>query len=173
MDAGLGQNTRSDEIKVGVVIDLKTNFSKICLTSINMSLSDFYQTHPHHRTRLALHVRDSMEDIVEASAAAYNLINNEKVRAIIGPRSSMQAEFMIKLATKSQVPTITFSATSPLLRTINNPYFVRATIDDSFQAEAIASIVKSFGWRSVVAIYVDNELGQGIMPSLSEALEDV
>ncbi|XP_048626810.1 glutamate receptor 2.8-like, partial [Brassica napus] len=48
-----------------------------------------------------------------------------------------------------------------------------ATIDDSFQAEAIASIVKSFGWRSVVAIYVDNELGQGIMPSLSEALGDV
>ncbi|CAN7018334.1 unnamed protein product [Brassica oleracea var. botrytis] len=173
MDAGLGQNTRSDEIKVGVVIDLKTNFSKICLTSINMSLSDFYQTHPHYRTRLALHVRDSMEDTVEASVAAYDLINNEKVRAIIGPRSSMQAEFMIKLATKSQVPTITFSATSPLLRTINNPYFVRATIDDSFQAEAIASIVKSFGWRSVVAIYVDNELGQGIMPSLSEALEDV
>ncbi|KAF2569636.1 hypothetical protein F2Q68_00027659 [Brassica cretica] len=168
-----GQNTTSDEIKVGVVIDLKTNFSKICLTSINMSLSDFYQTHPHYRTRLALHVRDSMEDIVEASVAAYDLINNEKVRAIIGPRSSMQAEFMIKLATKSQVPTITFSATSPLLRTINNPYFVRATIDDSFQAEAIASIVKSFGWRSVVAIYVDNELGQGIMPSLSEVLEDV
>ncbi|CAN6842324.1 unnamed protein product [Brassica oleracea] len=181
MDAGLGQNTTSDEIKVGVVIDLKTNFSKICLTSINMSLSDFYQTHPHYRTRLALHVRDSMEDIVEASAAAYNLINNEKVRAIIGPRSSMQAEFMIKLATKSQVPTITFSATSPLLRTINNPYFVRATIRAGpriFKARSpkkktIASIVKSFGWRSVVAIYVDNELGQGIMPSLSEALGDV
>ena len=69
MDAGLGQNTSSDEIKVGVVIDLKTNFSKICLTSINMSLSDFYQTHPHYRTRLALHVRDSMEDTVEASVA--------------------------------------------------------------------------------------------------------
>ncbi|CAF2284140.1 unnamed protein product [Brassica napus] len=69
MDVGLGQHTTSDEIKVGVVIDLKTNFSKICLTSINMSLSDFYQTHPHYRTRLALHVRDSMEDIVETSVA--------------------------------------------------------------------------------------------------------
>ncbi|KAL0897377.1 hypothetical protein Bca101_081338 [Brassica carinata] len=173
MDVGLGQNTTSDEIKVGVVIDLKTNFSKICLTSINVSLSDFYQTHPHYRTRLTLHVRDSKEDIVEASVAAYDLINNEQVSAIIGPRSSMQAEFMIKLANKSQVPTITFSATSPLLRSIYNPYFVRATIDDSFQAEAIAAIVKSFGWRSVVAVYVDNELGEGIMHSLSDALEDV
>lgn len=69
MDVGLGQNPTIDEIKVGVVIDLKTNFSKICLNSINMSLSDFYLTHPHYRTRLSLHVRDSMEDIVEASDA--------------------------------------------------------------------------------------------------------
>ncbi|KAH0854532.1 hypothetical protein HID58_063673 [Brassica napus] len=89
---------------------------------------------------------------------AYNLINNEKVRAIIGPRSSMQAEFMIKLATKSQVPTITFSATSPLLRTINNPYFVRATI------RAGPRIFKA---RS------PKKKSQGIMPSLSEALGDV
>ncbi|KAL0670754.1 hypothetical protein Bca4012_033458 [Brassica carinata] len=173
MDVGLGQNTTSNEIKVGVVLDLKTNFSKICLTSINMSLSDFYQTHPHYRTRLALHIRDSMEDIVEASVAAYDLIKKEQVSAIIGPRSSMQAEFMIKVANKFQVPTITFSATSPLLKSIDNPYFVRATIDDSFQVEAIAAIVKSFGWRSVVAIYVNNEIGKEIMHSLSDALEDV
>ncbi|KAL0897379.1 hypothetical protein Bca101_081340 [Brassica carinata] len=64
MDVGLGKNPTSDEIKVGVVLDLKTNFSKICLTSINMSLSDFY------RKKLALHVRESMEDVVQASAAA-------------------------------------------------------------------------------------------------------
>ncbi|CAN7018333.1 unnamed protein product [Brassica oleracea var. botrytis] len=178
MDVGLGKTPTSDEIKVGVVLDLKTNFSKICLTSINMSLSDFYQIHPHYRTRLALHVRDSMEDVVQASAAvlyffSLDLIKNEQVRAIIGPRNSMQAELMIKLATKFHVPTISFSATSPLIRSINNPYFVRATIDDSFQAEAIAAIVKSFGWRSVVAINVDNELGEGIIHSLSDALKDV
>ncbi|CAH2060179.1 unnamed protein product [Thlaspi arvense] len=172
MEVGLAQNPIS-EIKVGVVLDLKTNNAKICLTSINMSLSDFYEDHPNYGTRLALHVRDSMEDTVQASAAALDLIKNEKVSAIIGPRTSTQAEFMIKLANKSQVPTITFSATSPLLRSINNPYFVRATLDDSTQVGAIAAIVKSFGWRSVVAIYVDNELGEGIMHSLSDALEYV
>ncbi|WZY89980.1 hypothetical protein YC2023_046715 [Brassica napus] len=69
MDGGLGQNPTRHEIKVGVVLDLKTNFSKICLTSINMSLSEFYQAHPNYRTRLALHVRDFMEDIVEATVA--------------------------------------------------------------------------------------------------------
>ncbi|CAN8285487.1 unnamed protein product [Cochlearia groenlandica] len=169
----LGQNQKSHEIKVGVVLDLQTTFSKIYLTSINMSLSDFYEDHPNYRTRLAIHVRDSKEDIVEASAAALDLIKNEQVSVIIGPRTSMQAEFMIKIANKSQVPIITFSATSPLLTSINSPYFVRATLDDTYQVQAIADIVKYFGWRSVVAMYVDNELGKGMMPYLSDTLQDV
>ena len=68
MEVGLGRSPTS-EIKVGVTLDLKTTFSKICLTSLNMSLSDFYEDHPNYRTRLAIHVRDSMEDVVQASAA--------------------------------------------------------------------------------------------------------
>ncbi|KAG2308530.1 hypothetical protein Bca52824_028278 [Brassica carinata] len=114
-----------------------------------------------------------MEDAVQASAAALDLIKNEKVSAIIGPRSSLQAEFMIRLANKSQVPIITFSATSPLLTSIKSPYFVRATLSDLLQVRAIAAIVKSFEWRSVVAIYVDNEFGEGILPYLADALQDV
>ncbi|CAL9234776.1 unnamed protein product [Arabidopsis halleri] len=172
MEVGLGQN-QIREIKVGVVLDLQTNFSKICLTAINLSLSDFYKDYSNYSTRLVLHVRDSMEDTVQASAAALDLIKNEQVSAIIGPRNSMQAEFMIRLANKTQVPTITFSATSPLLKSIKSPYFVRATMDDSSQVGAIAAIVKSFGWRSVVAIYVEDKLGEGIMPYLFDALQDV
>ncbi|XP_010469991.1 PREDICTED: glutamate receptor 2.8-like [Camelina sativa] len=172
MGVGLGRSQTS-EIKVGVVLDLDTAFSKICLTLMNMSLSDFYKEHPNYRTRLALHVRDSMKDTVQASAAALDLIQNEQVRAIIGPINSMQAQFMIRLANKTRVPTITFSASSPLLRSIKSPYFVRATVDDSFQVNAIAAIVESFGWRRVDAIYMDNELGEGIMPYLSDALQDV
>ncbi|AEC08212.1 Solute-binding protein family 3/N-terminal domain of MltF [Arabidopsis thaliana x Arabidopsis arenosa] len=172
LEVGLGQNQIS-EIKVGVVLDLNTTFSKICLTSINLALSDFYKDHPNYRTRLALHVRDSMKDTVQASAAALDLIQNEQVSAIIGPIDSMQAKFMIKLANKTQVPTISFSATSPLLTSIKSDYFVRGTIDDSYQVKAIAAIFESFGWRSVVAIYVDNELGEGIMPYLFDALQDV
>ncbi|KAL1217172.1 Glutamate receptor 2.9 [Cardamine amara subsp. amara] len=172
MEVGLAQS-QTREIKVGVVLDINTTFSKICLTSIKLSLSDFYEDHPSYRTRLTLHIRDSMEDTVQAAAAAVDLIKNEQVIAIIGPINSMQAEFMIRLANKSQVPTITFSATSPLLTSIKSPYFVRAALDDSSQVRAIAAIFKSFRWRKVVAIYVDNELGEGFMPFLSDALQDV
>lgn len=78
---------------------------------------------------------------------------------------------MINLGDKAQVPIITFSATSPSL--LSSPYFVRAALSDSSQVQTIGAIVQAFGWREVVPIYVDNEFGEGIMPFLADALEQV
>lgn len=74
MNVGLGKNPTS-EIKIGIVLDLQTPFSQICLTSINMSLSDFYENHSNYTTRLAIHIRDSLEDAVQASAAGLVLFS--------------------------------------------------------------------------------------------------
>ncbi|KAF4352845.1 hypothetical protein G4B88_024772 [Cannabis sativa] len=48
-----------------------------------------------------------------------------------------------------------------------------STANDSSQVEAIAAIVKAFGWKQVVPIYVDNEYGEGIIPYLTDALQNV
>lgn len=105
--------------------------------------------------------------------SALDLLKNVEVQAIIGPIFSAEANFLISLGNKSQVPIITFSATSPSLSSIRNPYFVRATLRDSSQVHAIAALLKSFRWREVVPIYEDDEFGEGIMPYLTDALEQV
>ncbi|XP_010557249.1 PREDICTED: glutamate receptor 2.7-like isoform X2 [Tarenaya hassleriana] len=172
MGVGFGQNS-TREVKVGVVLDLHTTFSKICLSSIHVSLSDFYANHPNYTTRLSLLIRDSKKDVVAASAAAVDLIKNEQVIAIVGPQNSIQADFMIRLTKRSQIPIISFSATSPSLASIRSPYFIRATLSGSSQAKPIASVVKFFGWRNVAMVYVDDEFGEGIVPYLVDALQDV
>jgi len=85
----------------------------------------------------------------------------------------MQADFVIDLGTKAQVPIISFSATSPSLSPLRTPYFVRIAQNDSSPAKAIAAIVQAFGWREVVPIYVDNAFGEGIMPSMADALHEI
>ncbi|KAK3437320.1 hypothetical protein EUGRSUZ_C01852 [Eucalyptus grandis] len=105
--------------------------------------------------------------------AALDLIKNKQVQAIIGPQSSVQADFIIDLGNKSHVPIISFSATSPSLSSIRRPYFIRAAQNDSSQVNAISAVVQAFGWREAVLIYVDNEFGEGIIPSLTDALEEV
>lgn len=166
-----------EEVKVGVVVNTEAELGKIALGAINISLSDFYSTGgagEKYKTRLVLHVRDSPNNDVVASAdAALDLIKNEQVVAIIGPETSQEAKFIINLGDKAQVPIISYSASSPHLSSIanNNNYFIQATQNDSVQVQAITSIIQAFGWRQVVPIYVNDEFGGGFIPFLTDALQ--
>ena len=100
-------------------------------------------------------------------------MKNEEVQAIVGPQRSAQARFVIELRRKAQVPIISFSATSPSLSPSQNPFFIRTTQDDSAQVKAIADIVKAFGWREIVLIYEDTEYGNGLIPYLMDALQEI
>lgn len=102
-----------------------------------------------------------------------DLIKKEEVQSIIGPTSSMQASFMIDVGDKAQVPIISFSATRPSLTSHRSSFFFRIAQADSSQVKPIAAIVEAFKWPQVVPIYVDNEFGDGIIPYLVGALQDV
>ena len=105
--------------------------------------------------------------------SALDLIKNEEVQAIIGPQRSAQARFVIELGRKSQVPIISFSATSPFLSPSQNPFFIRTTQVESAQVKAITDIVTAFGWREIVPIYEDTEYGNGLIPYLMDALQEI
>ncbi|KAL6345761.1 hypothetical protein AAG906_017506 [Vitis piasezkii] len=172
IEMGMAQNT-TILVNVGVVLDFDTSFGKMGLSCIPMALSDFYASHGNYKTRLVLKTRDSRRDVVGAAAAALDLIQNEEVQAIIGPGSSMQANFLVGLGEKAQVPIISFSASSPSLSSLRSQYFIRATLNDSAQVPAIIAIFQAFEWREAVFIYVDNEYGDGIIPYMTDALQGI
>ncbi|KAL9177139.1 hypothetical protein ABFS82_01G039500 [Erythranthe guttata] len=159
-------------VRVGVVLDMD-EYGKMAFNCISMALSDFYTTHDSYNTRLFLYNRDSNGDVIGAAAAGLDLLKNIEVQAIIGPMYSVQANFLISLGQKAHVPIITFSATSPSLSSLRSPYFVRATLNDSTQVNPIVAIIQAFKWKEVVPIYEDNEFGEGIVPFLTDALEQV
>ncbi|KAK6912456.1 Solute-binding protein family 3/N-terminal domain of MltF [Dillenia turbinata] len=169
----VAQNTTIIPVKVGVVLDLDALGGLMSLSCINMSLSDFYASHRNYTTRLNLHVRNSKGDVVGAASSALDLIKNMEVQAIIGPDTSMEADFVIDLGNKAQVPIISFFSTSPSLSSIQTPYFIRAAQNDSTQVKAISAIVQAYGWREAVPIYVDNAYGSGVIPYLMDALQEI
>ncbi|KAM7480990.1 hypothetical protein LguiB_005573 [Lonicera macranthoides] len=85
----------------------------------------------------------------------------------------MQSSFVIDLGNHAQVPVISFTATNPSLSSPRSGYFVRATLNDLSQVQAITSLIQAFGWRNVVPIYVDDDFGKGIIPSLTSALNEI
>ncbi|KAG6674787.1 hypothetical protein I3842_15G062600 [Carya illinoinensis] len=170
---GKAQNKTFIPVNVGVILDLDTWKGRMGWSCINMALSDFYASNSHYKTRLVLDTRDSKNDVVEAAVAALYLIKNTEVQAIIGPQNSIQANFVIDLGEKAHVPIISFSATSSSLTSHKSEYFFRVAQNDSAQVKAISAIVKAFGWKQAVPIYIDNEYGEGIIPFLIDALQDV
>ncbi|KAJ7958446.1 Glutamate receptor [Quillaja saponaria] len=56
-------------VEVGVVVDTAGSVGKMGLSSINLSISDFYASHAYYKTRLLFHVKDSNKDVVAAAAA--------------------------------------------------------------------------------------------------------
>lgn len=91
----------------------------------------------------------------------------------MGPQTSDAAVFVADLGNKTQVPIVSFSATSPSLSPDKTPFFVRTALNDSAQADAIAALVSAFRWNQVVPIYEDSEYGAGAMPYLVEAIKAV
>ncbi|KAG8391771.1 hypothetical protein BUALT_Bualt01G0221600 [Buddleja alternifolia] len=160
------------DFQVGIILDLDSPVGRIGNHCLSMAHYDFYSAHQHYKTRLVLNVRDSKGSVLDAAAAALDLLQHVKVDAIIGPQKSTQVNFVMDLGDKADVPIISFSATSPSLIP-RTPYFVQTAQSDANQVQAIASIVKAFQWSQVVIIYEDTEFGNGIMPHLSNALQDV
>ncbi|KAG1368273.1 putative Glutamate receptor [Cocos nucifera] len=61
-------------------------------------------------------------------------------------------------------------ATDPTLTSFEYPYFLRTTQNDYFQMNAIADMIGYYGWREVIAIFVDDDYGRGGITALGDAL---
>ncbi|KAF5194596.1 Glutamate receptor 2.2 [Thalictrum thalictroides] len=144
---------------------------KVGWNCIQIALSDFYSAHSDYRTKMILHLRDSQGDNVQANLAVLDLLQNVEVQAILGPQKSSQADIVIDLGDKAQVPVISFSATSSSLSS-RSPYFVQAAQSDSSQVKAIKAIIQTFKWREVVTIYENSDYGNGFSTYLIHALQE-
>ncbi|KAK9676779.1 hypothetical protein RND81_11G100100 [Saponaria officinalis] len=91
------------------------------------------------------------------------------VAIAIGPLSSSIAHVISNVVNELHVPLLSL-ATDPSLSSLQYPFFYRTVQSDYFQMYAIADIVAQYGWRDVVAIYVDTDYGRNGISVLGDAL---
>ncbi|XWS23009.1 hypothetical protein CRYUN_Cryun29cG0084500 [Craigia yunnanensis] len=89
---------------------------------------------------------------------------------VIGPQSSGIAHVISHVVNELHVPLLSFGATDPTLSSLQYPFFLRTTHSDYFQMYAIADLVHYFGWREVIAIFVDDDYGRSGISVLGDAL---
>jgi hypothetical protein len=62
------QNAPS-QVRVGVILDLKSPVGHRPRTGIQMAVEDYYAAHPASATKVVLHFRDSEGDVLRAASA--------------------------------------------------------------------------------------------------------
>ncbi|WVZ65029.1 hypothetical protein U9M48_014459 [Paspalum notatum var. saurae] len=163
---------KTTPVTVGLIIDAASPVGRIASTTIPMALDDFYAAFPNASARVRVRQHDSAGDVVAAASAALQLMTAQGARAILGPQSSVESAFVADLATRAEVPVVSFSATSPSVSPSGARFFARAALSDAAQAGAIAALATYFGWRRVVPIYQDDDYGAAFVPFLVDALTE-
>ena len=98
-------------------------------------------------------------------------LTKSDIVAAIGPQSSGIAHVISHVVNELHIPLLSFGATDPTLSSLQYPYFLRTTQSDYFQMYAIADLVDYYGWREVIAIYVDDDYGRSGISVLGDALD--
>ena len=127
------------ENKIGFLLPLSgqyTGYGEKVKKGVEMALQDYNEKLPA-RNQVLLVSRDSQEDPQEAPKQALDLIQQEKVVALIGPLLSNTLQAESSVANDNKVPFITPSAAQEGL-TATGPYIFRNALIPERQARATA-----------------------------------
>ncbi|XP_073114058.1 glutamate receptor 3.7 [Elaeis guineensis] len=120
-------------------------------------------------TRLNLIMENSNCSVFFGSLGAFSVLEKQAI-ALIGPQSSAVAHMISSISNGLQIPLISFAATDPTLSSLEFPFFLRMTHSDSYQMAAVADVVDYYGWRQVIAIFVDDDYGRNGIYYLDDEL---
>lgn len=161
---------RPKVVNIGALFTIDSVIGRSARPAIVAAVDDVNSnTNILHGSKLNLLVHDTNCSGFVGTVEALQLIENDVVAAI-GPQSSGIAHVISHVMNELAVPLLSFGATDPTLSALQYPYFLRTTVSDYFQMNAIADIVEYYDWREVIAIFADDEYGRNGISALGDAL---
>ncbi|PON60405.1 Ionotropic glutamate receptor [Parasponia andersonii] len=164
-------NTRIPSvIHVGAILSFESVISKVARVAIEAAVDDV-NSDPTvlGGAQLNVTMQDTNYSGFLGILEALKFMETDTV-AIIGPQGAEIAHVISHIASELRTPLLSFSVSDPTLSPLQFPYFVRTTQNDVFQMAAIADMVEYYGWREVIAIYVDDEHGRNGITALGDEL---
>uniref|UniRef100_A0A7N2MAK0 Glutamate receptor n=1 Tax=Quercus lobata TaxID=97700 RepID=A0A7N2MAK0_QUELO len=153
---------------IGAITDYSSRIGKEQKVAMEMAIKDVFNK---TNQRFDLHIKNTHSEPVQAALAAWDLIRNQQVQAILGPHTWEEASLVAEIGNKAQIPVLSFADTTPQWATKKWPFLLQASPNQNAQMKAIAAIIQSWEWHQVIVIYEDNDsLLSEVIPHLSDAL---
>ncbi|KAF5747248.1 Glutamate receptor 3.3 isoform 4 [Tripterygium wilfordii] len=164
--------SRPDIVNVGAIFTFASTIGRVAKVAIQEAVKDV-NSDPNILRGTKLHVimQNSNCSGFLGMVEALRFMETDIV-AIIGPQSSVVAHIISHVANELHVPLLSFAATDPTLSSLQFPFFVRTTHSDLYQMTAIAEIIGYYGWKEVIAIFVDDDYGRNGVSALNDKLAE-
>ncbi|WP_020560765.1 ABC transporter substrate-binding protein [Thiofilum flexile] len=177
--AGLSTAVWAEEdVKIGVLMGFTGPIESLAPTmagSAELALKEISDSGAFLGGKKIVPVRadSSCVDAAAATATAERLASSEKVVAFIGPTCSGETTAVVNnVSAPNGIPTISPSATSPALTTVEDKgVFFRTAPSDARQGEVLAQVAKDRGINEIAITYTNNDYGKGLSESFSKAFE--
>ncbi|XP_054598484.2 extracellular calcium-sensing receptor-like [Nothobranchius furzeri] len=136
--------------------------------------------------KLGYQIYDVCSSVLIASHAAFELLNRQDpvfykdgncsnsgaVMAVVGASGSTPSISLSRIIGSFNIPQVSHSATCACLSDKQQyPSFFRTVPSDQFQADALAKLVKHFGWTWIGAVHSDSDYGNYGMASFLAAAQ--
>ncbi|TKY75347.1 Glutamate receptor 3.3 [Spatholobus suberectus] len=163
-------SSRPAVVNIGAIFNINSVIGKVAKIALEEAVKDVNaNTSILHGTKLVLTMQNSNSSGFIGMVQALRFMETDVV-AIIGPQSSVVAHIISHVANELKVPLLSFAATDPTLSSLQFPFFVRTTQSDLYQMKAVAEIIDYYGWKEVIAIYVDDDYGRNGVAALDDEL---
>lgn len=173
----IGASAGPKEIKIGLITplsgDVKT-FGESVRNAFNIAVSEANAAGGVAGMRIVPVVVDDRNDPTEAANAANLLINQHRVKAIVGSVTSKTTIPVSDMAQTYRIPTITGTATNPKVTVADGrrkDYMFRACYTDSFQGTVMAKFSRETLKAKAAAVLYDasNDYSKGIAEVFRDA----
>ncbi|GLT58841.1 hypothetical protein SLA2020_317020 [Shorea laevis] len=165
-------SSRPPVAKIGAIFQYGTAIGRVAKIAIPVAVDDVNSNSSIlHGTKLSVTMHDSNGSGFLGMIEAMRYMENDVI-AIIGPQSAVVAHSISHVANELKVPLLSFAATDPTLTSLQFPFFVRTTQSDLHQMAAVSEIVDYYGWKDVIAIFVDDDYGRNGVSALNDKLAE-
>ncbi|CAL5346135.1 unnamed protein product [Camellia sinensis] len=171
------QSNDSKTTNIGAIIDANSRIGKEQKIGMEIAAQNF-NSNTSNMQKLVLHFKDPGRDPLQAVYAAEELIKEEEVQVIVGMETWHEATVVASIGNREQVPILSLASTaiiSPPSTALRWPFLVQIATNGSQQVNCIASILQSYKWKKVIAIYEDDSYGSDSsgLALLSESLHSI
>ncbi|KAL1220434.1 Glutamate receptor 3.7 [Cardamine amara subsp. amara] len=161
---------RPQVVNLGAVFTFDSVIGRAAKVALEAAVADVNaNTSVLKGTELRLLMEDSACNVFHGSFGVFEVLEKGVV-AMIGPISSSIAHTMSDIAKGLHFPLVSFAATDPTLSALQFPFFLRTTPDDAHQMSALVDLIYFHGWKEVISVYSDDELGRNGVSALDDEL---